>query len=81
MKIFGLFQETSMDNVVDAVKEIITDLLIIEYIQTFTMENALPARAGSPTQTMECANELLEIAKNTDKRQRAVIIAWSDDRS
>ena len=37
------------------------------------MENALPARAGSPTQTMECANELLRIAKD-DKRQRAVII-------
>ena len=37
------------------------------------MEDYLPARAGSPTQTMECANELLRVAKN-DKRQRAVII-------
>ena len=37
------------------------------------MEAFLPARAGSPTQTMECANELLRIAKD-DKRQRAVII-------
>ena len=37
------------------------------------MEGYLPARAGSPTQTMECANELLRVAKN-DKRQRAVII-------
>ena len=52
-------QETSMDNVVDAVKEIDPDLLIIDSIQTFTMENALPA--------------LLRIAKD-DKRQRAVII-------
>lgn len=66
-------QETSMDNVVDAVNEIDPDLLIIDSIQTFTMESSLPARAGSPTQTMECANELLRIAKD-DKRQRAVII-------
>ena len=34
-----------MDNVVDAVNEIDPDLLIIDSIQTFTMENSLPARA------------------------------------
>ncbi len=66
-------QETSMDNVVDAVKEVDPDLVIIDSIQTFTMDAALPARAGSPTQTMECANELLRIAKD-DNRQRAVFI-------
>ena len=66
-------QETSMDNVVDAINEVDPDLVIIDSIQTFTMEASLPARAGSPTQTMECANELLRIAKD-DKRQRAVII-------
>ena len=66
-------QETSLDNVVDSIEEIDPDLIIIDSIQTFTMEGYLPARAGSPTQTMECANELLRVAKN-DKRQRAVII-------
>ena len=66
-------QETSMNNVVDAVNDIDPDVVIIDSIQTFTMEESLPARAGSPTQTMECANELLRIAKD-DKRQRAIII-------
>ncbi|MBM6859901.1 DNA repair protein RadA [Clostridium saudiense] len=66
-------QETSLNNVVDSIEEIDPDLVIIDSIQTFTMEDYLPARAGSPTQTMECANELLRVAKN-DKRQRAVII-------
>lgn len=66
-------QETSMDNVVYSINEVDPDLVIIDSIQTFTMEASLPARAGSPTQTMECANELLRIAKD-DKRQRAVII-------
>lgn len=66
-------QETSLDSVLDAVEEIDPDMLIIDSIQTFTMEASLPARAGSPTQTMECANALLQIAKN-DKRPRAVIV-------
>lgn len=66
-------QETSMDNVIDAVNDIDPDLVIIDSIQTFTMEGAMPARAGSPTQTMECANELLRIAKD-ENRQRAIII-------
>ena len=61
------------DNVLDSVEEINPDLLIIDSIQTFTMEASLPARAGSPTQTMECANALLQVAKN-EKRPRAVII-------
>lgn len=68
-----VLQETSLDNVLDEVDEIDPDILIIDSIQTFTMEASLPARAGSPTQTMECANALLQIAKN-EKRPRAVII-------
>lgn len=68
-----VLQETSLDNVLDAVEEINSDMLIIDSIQTFTMEDSLPARAGSPTQTMECANALLKIAKN-EKRPRAVIV-------
>ena len=68
-----VLQETSLDNVLDAVEDIDPDLIIIDSIQTFTMEGALPSRAGSPTQTMECANALLNTAKN-NKRPRAVIV-------
>ena len=68
-----VLQETSLDNVLDSINEIDPDILIIDSIQTFTMEASLPARAGSPTQTMECANALLQIAKN-ERRPRAVII-------
>lgn len=68
-----VLQETSLDNVLDAAEEINPDILIIDSIQTFTMDASLPARAGSPTQTMECANALLQVAKN-EKRPRAVII-------
>lgn len=68
-----VLQENNLDNVLDAVEEIDPDMVIIDSIQTFTMEASLPARAGSPTQTMECANALLHVAKN-EKRPRAVII-------
>lgn len=68
-----VIQENSMDSVANSINEIDPDLIIIDSIQTFTMEAAMPARAGSPTQTMECANELLKIAKD-DKRPRAIII-------
>ena len=68
-----VLQENSLDSVLDAVEEVDPDVLIVDSIQTFTMESASPARAGSPTQTMECANSLLQIAKN-EKRPRAIIV-------
>lgn len=68
-----VLQENSLDSVLDALEEVDPDVLIVDSIQTFTMESALPARAGSPTQTMECANALLQIAKN-EKRPRAIIV-------
>ncbi len=68
-----IIQENSLDSVIESINQVDPDLIIIDSIQTFTLDEALPARAGSPTQTMECANKLLQIAKN-EKRQRAIII-------
>jgi len=65
--------DTSMDNVLTAIKEVDADLIIVDSIQTFTLDEHLPSRAGSPTQTMECANELLRIAKDS-VRPRAVLL-------
>ncbi len=68
-----IISDTNLDNVVDSIKEIDPDLMIVDSIQAFVLEDYLPSRAGSPTQTMECANELLRIAKNNE-RPRAVIL-------
>lgn len=68
-----IMSDTSLNNVIDSVIEVDPDLIIVDSIQTFTLDEYLPSRAGSPTQTMECANELLRIAKNND-RPRAVIL-------
>lgn len=64
--------DSNMNNVLHSIKEIEPDLIIIDSIQTFALEE-YSSRPGSPTQTMECANELLKVAKNGSK-PRAVIM-------
>lgn len=68
-----VISDTSMDNVIMAINEIDPDLVIVDSIQTFTLEAQLPSRAGSPTQTMECANALTRIAKS-NTRPRAILL-------
>ncbi len=57
-----IYSDISLNNVVSVINEIDPDFIIIDSIQTFILEEYL-SRPGSPTQTMECANELLRIAK------------------
>lgn len=63
---FWIYSGNSMDEVLDQIKDLGPDLVILDSIQTFTMEE-FPARAGTPTQTMECAHALVEVAKNPKK--------------
>lgn len=65
--------DNSLDNILDIVEEIDPDIIIVDSIQTFTLEAFPSSRAGSPTQTMECAYELVKKAKNVE-RPRAVFL-------
>lgn len=67
-----IYSNISLNNVLGVIEEIDPDFIIIDSIQTFILEE-YSSRPGSPIQTMECANELLRIAKNSD-RPRAVMI-------
>ena len=67
-----ILSDTSMDNVLESIKNIDPDLIIIDSIQTFVL-NEFDSRAGSPIQTIECANALVDIAKDKN-RPRAVIM-------
>lgn len=67
-----IHSDVSLNNVLTAVDEVDADLIIVDSIQTFIMEE-YSSRPGSPVQTMECANALLQAAKNS-KKPRAVII-------
>lgn len=75
-----VYSDVSMNNVLASVDEVDPDLIIIDSIQTFTLDENLPSRAGSPTQTMECANQLLRTAKSS-KRPRAVIMVGQMNKS
>ena len=67
-----VYSDTSMNHVLTSIEELDPDLIIIDSIQTFALED-YHSRPGSPIQTMECANELLKVAKN-NSRPRAVIM-------
>ena len=66
--------DNCLDNVIDAVNTVDPDLIVIDSIQTFFLEEFLPSRAGNPTQTMECAGSLVNIAKNKSKKRAVIII-------
>ncbi len=75
-----VYSDNSMDNVLSVVAEVDPELLIVDSIQTFVLEGFPGSRAGSPTQTMECANVLLKLAKDP-ARPRAVFLVGQMNKS
>lgn len=75
-----VYSDNSMDNVLEVIKQVDPDLLIVDSIQTFVLEGFPGSRAGSPTQTMECANEMLKVAKDP-ARPRAVFMVGQMNKS
>ena len=65
--------DTCLNHVLGLIEEIDPQFIIVDSIQTFYLEEFLPSRAGNPTQTMECANELVRIAKDA-AHPRAVFL-------
>lgn len=69
-----VFSDTSMDNVLASAETIDPDLIIVDSIQTFILEE-YTSRPGSPIQTMECASELLKLAKDSNKPRAVIMVA------
>ena len=65
--------DNSMDNLLENIDELDPDFIIVDSIQTFSLEGFPSSRPGSPTQTMECAYELVKKAKDTS-RPRSIFI-------
>lgn len=66
--------DTSMDRVLESIAEVDADFIILDSIQTFSLSEFLPSRAGNPTQTMECASALVHMAKNKARPRAALMI-------
>ncbi|MDL2310934.1 DNA repair protein RadA [Peptostreptococcaceae bacterium OttesenSCG-928-C18] len=64
---------TSMDLAIENIKMLNPDIILLDSIQTFTL-NEYTSRAGSPVQTIECANALVDIAKNKDNPKAVFMI-------
>lgn len=69
-----IISTTSMNRVLSEIDKIDPDIIIVDSIQTFALEEFYPSRAGNPTQTMECAGELVHIAKGGLKPRAVIII-------
>lgn len=64
---------TCMNDVLALINQVDADFVIADSINTFTLNEHLPSRAGSPTQTVECASALQDCAKRSHK-PRAIIL-------
>ncbi len=69
-----ILADTSMDRVLDAIADTDADLIILDSIQTFSLAEFLPSRAGNPTQTMECSSALVQTAKDKARPRAALMI-------
>jgi len=70
---FWVVSDTKLDQILQHIETVDADLIILDSIQTFTLEEYSGSRAGSPTQVIECATALKDKAKNPD-RPRAVFL-------
>lgn len=67
-----LLSTNSLDKAVQIIEKIDPDIIFIDSIQTFTLDE-FNSKQGSPVQTVECTGKLIEIAKNPNN-PRAVIM-------
>lgn len=61
-----ILSTNSLDDGLAAVEELKPEIVFLDSIQTFELE-AFEQRQGSPTQTVECVNALVETAKSGDR--------------
>ncbi|WP_300411117.1 DNA repair protein RadA [Lagierella sp.] len=68
-----IISTNSMDNALKSIQDIDPDVVFIDSIQTFTLQE-YSSRAGSPIQTVECANALVQVAKNKNRPRGVFMI-------
>lgn len=68
-----IISDTSLDNIKEEVLRVDADMVVVDSIQTVELDEYKPSRPASPTQTVECAYELVNLAKNI-QRPRIVFI-------
>lgn len=67
-----ILSTTSMDIALESIEQLNPQLILLDSIQTFSLRE-YPSRPGSPVQTIECTNRLVEAAKDA-RNPKAVIM-------
>lgn len=68
----------SLEQVLEDVTEIDPDVIVLDSIQTFQTEE-FTSRPGTPTQTMACANKMVELAKGSRPRMVFIVGQMTKD--
>jgi DNA repair protein RadA/Sms len=66
--------QKKFESVITAVDIVDPDFIVLDSVQTFTLERCSPSRSGSPTQVVEVASEMVNLCKNTNRPRAAIII-------
>lgn len=69
-----VLSHNNMDSVLDTIQDLNAQFVIVDSIQAFTLDAFPTSRAGSPTQTMECAYELVKLAKDKENPKMIFIV-------
>lgn len=68
-----MLSTNSMDDALEAIETTGCQVFVVDSIQTFAL-SAFSSRPGSPTQTVECANALVNVCKNPDKPRACLMV-------
>lgn len=68
-----IISTNSMDIAIQEINSINPDIIFLDSIQTMALSE-YAQRPGTPTQTIECANAIVEICKNADNPKAAIMI-------
>lgn len=66
--------DISMDNIIISIEDINPNIVIVDSIQTFSLEAFSSSRAGSPTQIVECAKALTQVAKDKSNPKAVFLV-------
>ena len=68
-----ILSTNSMDLAIKEIKKIDADIIILDSIQTFSLQE-FDNKQGSPTQTIEVAGAAVNLAKNPDKKRAFIMV-------
>lgn len=68
-----ILSTNSMDLALREIKKKDADIIILDSIQTFSLAE-FDNKQGSPTQSVECANKCVEMAKNPEKKRAFLMV-------